>query len=190
MKITAARTRGPRTWVRMAILTAGLALLVASAPQPAGAEEKQDPVAAGTQQARNCELMGGDAHVEVERTVEGVQSVLVICTGGFADGILCDNTQSGTNCVATLVTGSPDWPVFEQAPIQPASNVIELLKSGSVAQINELVDDPNSAKDQGPTAQPSLARADNQDHDQDTNQTKLPKGKQHKKHGHGKGRKN
>ena len=136
-----------------------------------------------------CQAGGGTATVDVNRTVEGIESTKVTCRGGLAGGVQCFNGKGDPFCISTDAVsseaGSQIWPVFE---------VISVLETGSVHQFNELLTDLEAANaggqdvapaenDQGPAAQASFAGAD-QDHDQDTTTSKGKKGKKG-----GKGRK-
>jgi hypothetical protein len=173
---TAARIASGHQWVQTALVAAGVALLVVAMPGVARAEVKRDPVTAATDEKANCEDMGGEATITVHRTAYGVESTQVSCEGGFADGITCDNDNYGTVCWADSGVDSGAG-----SSRRPVSTVIELLESGSVAQIDEVLADLEAGNDQGLAARASVATADDQDHQQDTHANKGKHGKHGKK---------
>jgi hypothetical protein len=195
-----AKSGDARNWMRMVLLLAGFALLIVSAVQPAGAEEKRDLSDIATNQRFGCALAGGDSDVDVDRTVEGVRSTSVTCKGGLLDGVTCENTPSGTTCKhPDIPNQAPDagsqWPVYE---------IVGVLETGSMAQITEAVADLDTAPAGDPGtadsatdspsasaaalgAGPSMVNPDNLDHAKSKAKGKS-KGKKGKKGGKGRKR--
>lgn len=181
---TTPRTLGTLGWMRVALLTAGLALLVTVTPQPAGAE-KLDPMANATQQARNCELMGGEATVETHRTPGGSTASAVKCAGGAADGISCYNDQEQTKCYHKDINFAAPVEGWHVSPVE----VVELVESGARVPIATVVAAFNA--DSGVYGEPTSARSAASDHGGDVDADKASKyGEQDKKGKHGKGGKN
>ena len=121
------------SWVRLGLVTAGIALQVLAMPALSGAEAKRDPATAATQQITVCEKLGGKAEVEVERTVEGVEYTTTYCDGGLADGTYCANWKDGTTIRSNVNNSAP-------GSVGPhITTIVQLLEDGSTKQITKTV---------------------------------------------------
>ena len=87
-----------RHLLRASILVALVAAALASLTGDAAAEN-QNPYDVAVDQMQTCEAGGGTATYEEIRTAgSGVTYTEVSCSGGFFDGISCDNGFQGTYC--------------------------------------------------------------------------------------------
>ena len=176
--VTTAPIGSLQTWVRPILLTAGLALLLASPVQPVGAEEKHDAAQAAWTQIAFCEAMGGTATVEDYRTPgDGLVQTVVTCKFPWG-GWHCVNDQYGSTCFPNASVVSPhkwsnDW---------TTADVLEVLETGSVTQINALLADLDVGNLQTLQATKSAVSPAEQHQDQHPKHSKHQKGK-HGKHG-------
>lgn len=169
--------------MRALFLTMGLALLVLTPAQPAGAEPQAPPGTAGTGQAEACEMMGGHATVEVTRTVDGVSRTMVACSVEGLGGWWCVNTPASTTCGA-LPQDSKRAPSRWLEALN--GQVLPVLESNSWVQIESAV----TAFQANFSVLTSARSADARLQADDAHHGKSGKhGKQGKHHKHGKGRK-
>jgi hypothetical protein len=166
--------------MRTVLVTVGIAVLgLAFMPSAARAAQSSQEISEGTAyQVALCEAGGGTATVDVKRTVEGVVSTTVKCTGGLLDGVNCDNMNIGTFCsfAAPPDPGSQTWQRVD---------FINDLETGSDKQIKQVVADVEAGNNQGSGTRASLVSPDDQQQDQDTHDSKHKKGKHGKKGGKG-----
>lgn len=59
-------------------------------------------------QINACRLLGGDAQVGGERTIEGHSWIVVYCVGGGLDGLWCLNDALGTLCMILPMVRTPE----------------------------------------------------------------------------------
>ena len=139
MPTTAAttRTHGIFGWMRTLLVVAGVAVLLTSASQPAGAEEKSAYDRA-VDQITACENLGGTATVDVTRSPNGSVNITVTCTGGWLGGIECSNWQGWkTFCFADAARDDGHLTRTQMAAID---HVLPVLETGTGAQIASAVE--------------------------------------------------
>jgi hypothetical protein len=96
------QTFGTKQLIRTVVLAAFIAMLALTTTQRARASQSGSDVNDAVQfQAALCRAAGGTATIEETRTVgSGLSSVTVKCTGGYLDGMWCNNDLTG----ATICT--------------------------------------------------------------------------------------
>lgn len=184
--MTMATTRSRSGWRRTLILTLGIALLglTLRPPDVAAVMNQGDIHANAMFQINLCEAGGGKAEVDVYRTTEGIKSIQVNCKGGTFNGMQCDNSRYGVSC-----QGAHPNPV----PFEPGSapshdhlwqlgEVIPILQSGSLLQIEQLVTDVDAVSAVQAAPDLTLTRGTDRSQERDTRQT-TPKQGKHSKHG-------
>jgi hypothetical protein len=170
--------RGIFSGMRLLLMLAGLALVVAVTSHPAGADQLP-PATAGEGQAIACGMMGGHATVDVSRTINGVGRVIVACGIKGLGGWWCVTTIASTTCGPLALDSN-------QAPsrwLEALSGVVlPVLESGSRAQIESAV-----TAFQADVAELTSARSAKMA-DQDGKHDARAKDGKHGKSKHGKGR--
>lgn len=144
-------TSGPHNWMQLVLTAVGFALLISVLPQPAGAEE-QDPAKAGQNQVAGCAIAGGDSHVEVVRTNEGLKTTTVQWKGGLLDGVTCINNSLGSFCFHVSAQKRTD-----DGSRLPATGTLDALESGSLNLIKAALVDLDAADLNGPIASERLS---------------------------------
>jgi len=130
------RTRGTFGWMRTLLVVAGVAVLLTSASQPAGAEEKTAHDRA-VEQIAACENLGGTATVDVSRSPNGSVLITVECKGGWLGGVGCFNWAGGKTACYSFSEQGDSRPTRPQ--LAAIDQILPVLETGTAAQIASAV---------------------------------------------------
>ena len=184
--MTNATTRSHIGWLRTLILTLGIAALGLTLRPPAIGAMGQDEIRDNAMfQIALCEAGGGKAEVATSsRTVEGLPSIQVRCRGGTFNGMQCDNSRYGVSCQGAFPNPVPFEP--GSAPsrdhLWQLSEVLPILESGSLLQIEQLVTDVDAVYAVQAAPELTLTRNTDPQQDRDAQPATTKHGKQAGKH--------
>lgn len=165
--------------MRTVLILAGLALVFAITPHPAGADQLP-PATAGEGQAIACGLMGGHPTVDTSaRTVGGLGWIMVSCGIKGLGGWWCVTTYASTTCGPLAMTSEPTPTRWLEAL---TGQVLPILETGSQAQIASAVTAFQADFGELTSARSTKATEHAADGQHGKDGT-------HHRHGHGKGRK-